>query len=86
MADKQFDWRKFLFTRLPTSGEWWGKLMDLAWKLLILWLVYTFLIVPIFTRFFQKTPQIATISGGTVDLSQNKKSKSGINFLNFGGA
>ena len=50
-----FDWKKFLATRLPTSGEQWAKWADFAWKAIVCALIG----IAIYNLFFKKdTPNI----------------------------
>jgi hypothetical protein len=68
-----FDWKKFLSTRLPTSGEQWAKWLDLAWKLAVMFCIG----LAIYNLFFKKpqsnvnqpdsTQRVMVLPGAKVD-------------------
>jgi hypothetical protein len=64
---KKFSIKKWFFTRIPASGEQWGKLLDFGWKLLVWLLIINFIIVPIYRKFKKaETSQTIGSNSGTI--------------------
>lgn len=76
-----FSIQKWLSTRLPTSGEQWGKWLDLAWKLGVFFCIG----LVIYNLFFKKpnaninqpesTQRVYVLPGANADVKQTSVQK-----------